>query len=147
MAQIFKKKESLILVFTLILTIGGLFYYFGLFPAKAFSDLIKIFPDSFSVKSNFYEVGWHNPESAFSQDLPESASFEEFNFQNSAYIDFPTVFTATPPAEGIISILNFSGFSVADETKEREIKNAQLRFSFAASSEAARGTDAEFIPC
>ena len=137
-------KESVFLIFALIIIFGGLFYYFNLLPASASNDLIKIFPDSFSVESNFYEVGWHNPESAFLQDLPEIAGFNEFNFQNSAYIDFPAVFTATPPAEGINSVLQFSDFSIAEETKERKIKNAQLRISLAGKGMANDKLDIDY---
>jgi len=94
---------------------------------------VNIYPTSYRVLPSAGETGWQNPAAAFLQDLPETAAFGKFNFQNSAYIDSPAVLTATQPAEGVNSVLEIFDFSIAEKAKEKKIKNVQLRFSFAAS--------------
>ena len=49
----------------------------------------------------------------------------------------------TPSQEGVKSILEFSGFGVADEMKANEIKNAQLRLSLAAKPPAQNGNETQ----
>jgi len=150
MSKISKIKFN---IFFLILALGLVFIasFLGTSLIKA-QGQIKIVPTSFSGD-------WQNPEAVFIQDLGESATFEEFNIENSAYpliissIQKTTTTETTPVPEEIISEATtteatsteevttttktfasafiLSDFSVTEEFKQNKINNVQLRLSLA----------------
>ncbi len=77
MSKIIKNNLGLFLVIGLVLVV--VFCSFEYLPVKASNQRINIFPTFYS------NIGWENPEAAFSQDLGENATLKEFNKENSAY--------------------------------------------------------------
>ena len=124
--------------------------FFGFFSVKFFQDLvgpifaqeikpINVYPASYRILPSIGQVNWQNPEAAFVQDIGNLAAFGEFNAENSAFITagIQPIETVTSPQDGVAlevkSSLEFFDFGIHEEVKVNGIKNAQLRFSFAAS--------------
>jgi len=76
MPKLIRKNLGWFLSGVLLSLIVG-FCFVNIFLIKA-QEQIKVFP-------TIFDGDWQNPEAAFSQDLGEFASFEEFNQENSAY--------------------------------------------------------------
>ena len=75
-----KFRKVLLITVILVFIIGVFYYLFEDSKAQAFNtEQIKIFPSS-------YTGDWENPQAAFIQDLNETADFNEFNMENSAYL-------------------------------------------------------------
>ncbi len=140
-------KTRIVFIISLLAICIALISHWSFSPVKASENLIKIFPSSYSIQLTD-DMNWENPESVFIQDLSGSASFEEFNKENSAFVLFsdPVSFTtqsiegvnfpepidsATSPKEGIKPVLEFFNFNIGEVLETSEIKNVQLRFSFA----------------
>jgi hypothetical protein len=96
----FSKRLLITLVILAILLLIAFFVFNSKKVVKA-QNQIKIFPVSYSLESSG-EVTWQNPQNAFNQDLPDNASFSDFDEENSAFIqekpkEEPT--TTTVPSE------------------------------------------------
>jgi len=80
----FSKRLFINILILAILLLIAIFVFNSKFVVRA-QNQIKIFPVSYSLESSG-EVTWQNPQNAFTQDLPDNASFSDFNEENSAFI-------------------------------------------------------------
>jgi hypothetical protein len=100
------------------------------------NQIIKIFPTSFSANPTVEQAGWQNPQAAFIQDLDESADFEKFNSENSAFLIETELLTENTTSTQVIEkTLELSGFNLTDENEEEQITNVTLRISLSAQGD------------
>jgi len=80
----FSKRLLITLAILAILLLLAFFVFNSKIVVKA-QNQIKIFPTSYTLESS-NDITWQNPQNAFNQDLPDNASFADFNEENSAFI-------------------------------------------------------------